>query len=50
MATEDSPELMTVKETAEYLRIPLPTVYILFKGDNYRPYKLEVVGELKEAF
>ena len=29
MATEDSPELMTVKETAEYLRIPLPTVYYL---------------------
>jgi excisionase family DNA binding protein len=26
---EDSPELMTVKETAEYLRIPLPTVYYL---------------------
>lgn len=24
-----SPELMTVKETAEYLRIPLPTVYYL---------------------
>ena len=29
MATEDAPELMTVKETAEYLRIPLPTVYYL---------------------
>ena len=27
--TEESPELMTVKETAEYLRIPLPTVYYL---------------------
>ena len=26
---EDAPELMTVKETAEYLRIPLPTVYYL---------------------
>ena len=26
---EISPELMTVKETAEYLRIPLPTVYYL---------------------
>ena len=26
---EESPELMTVKETAEYLRIPLPTVYYL---------------------
>ena len=26
---ESSPELMTVKETAEYLRIPLPTVYYL---------------------
>ena len=26
---ETSPELMTVKETAEYLRIPLPTVYYL---------------------
>jgi excisionase family DNA binding protein len=23
------PELMTVKETAEYLRIPLPTIYYL---------------------
>lgn len=29
MATEELPELMTVKETAEYLRIPLPTVYYL---------------------
>ena len=29
MATEDSPELMTVKETAEYVKIPLPTVYYL---------------------
>ena len=29
MATEEAPELMTVKETAEYLRIPLPTVYYL---------------------
>jgi excisionase family DNA binding protein len=29
MATDDAPELMTVKETAEYLRIPLPTVYYL---------------------
>jgi excisionase family DNA binding protein len=27
--TEESPELMTVKETAEYLRIPLPTAYHL---------------------
>jgi excisionase family DNA binding protein len=27
--TEESPELMTVKETSEYLRIPLPTVYYL---------------------
>ena len=26
---EEPPELMTVKETAEYLRIPLPTVYYL---------------------
>jgi len=26
---EISPELMTVKETSEYLRIPLPTVYYL---------------------
>jgi len=26
-----TPELMTVKETAEYLRIPLPTVYYLVK-------------------
>lgn len=29
MAEPLSPELMTVKETAEYLRIPLPTVYYL---------------------
>jgi excisionase family DNA binding protein len=29
MPTEEPPELMTVKETAEYLRIPLPTVYYL---------------------
>jgi len=29
MADEEAPELMTVKETAEYLRIPLPTVYYL---------------------
>lgn len=29
MPSEDAPELMTVKETAEYLRIPLPTVYYL---------------------
>jgi excisionase family DNA binding protein len=29
MADEAPPELMTVKETAEYLRIPLPTVYYL---------------------
>ncbi|MGI8603685.1 MAG: response regulator [Verrucomicrobiales bacterium] len=29
MPPEDAPELMTVKETAEYLRIPLPTVYYL---------------------
>lgn len=29
MAEDDAPELMTVKETAEYLRIPLPTVYYL---------------------
>ncbi len=29
MADEELPELMTVKETAEYLRIPLPTVYYL---------------------
>ena len=28
---EESPELMTVKETAEYLHIPLPTVYHLVK-------------------
>jgi len=27
--SEEPPELMTVKETAEYLRIPLPTVYYL---------------------
>src|SRR6266446_3299282 len=27
--TDSNPELMTVKETAEYLRIPLPTVYYL---------------------
>lgn len=26
---EEPPELMTVKETSEYLRIPLPTVYYL---------------------
>src|SRR6187455_399902 len=26
---DEAPELMTVKETAEYLRIPLPTVYYL---------------------
>ncbi|HCB03935.1 MAG TPA: transcriptional regulator [Nocardioides bacterium] len=29
MADDEAPELMTVKETAEYLRIPLPTVYYL---------------------
>ncbi len=29
MAELPSPELMTVKETSEYLRIPLPTVYYL---------------------
>ena len=29
MADPLPPELMTVKETAEYLRIPLPTVYYL---------------------
>ncbi len=29
MSEEEAPELMTVKETAEYLRIPLPTVYYL---------------------
>jgi excisionase family DNA binding protein len=29
MADLPPPELMTVKETAEYLRIPLPTVYYL---------------------
>lgn len=29
MADSASPELMTVKETSEYLRIPLPTVYYL---------------------
>lgn len=29
MAEESLPELMTVKETSEYLRIPLPTVYYL---------------------
>ena len=29
MADTSPPELMTVKETAEYLRIPLPTVYYL---------------------
>ena len=29
MPEEEAPELMTVKETAEYLRIPLPTVYYL---------------------
>ena len=29
MADEPLPELMTVKETSEYLRIPLPTVYYL---------------------
>src|ERR1041385_525864 len=29
MADISAPELMTVKETAEYLRIPLPTVYYL---------------------
>jgi excisionase family DNA binding protein len=28
---EESPELMTVKETAEYLRIPLPSVYHLLQ-------------------
>lgn len=26
---DEAPELLTVKETAEYLRIPLPTVYYL---------------------
>lgn len=26
---DEAPELMTVKETAEYLRIPIPTVYYL---------------------
>ena len=29
MSKEPQPELLTVKETAEYLRIPLPTVYYL---------------------
>lgn len=29
MTDEAPPELLTVKETAEYLRIPLPTVYYL---------------------
>ncbi len=29
MSEEEAPELMTVKETAEYLRIPVPTVYYL---------------------
>ena len=29
MAEEESHELMTVKETANYLRVPLPTVYYL---------------------
>ena len=28
---DTSPELMTVKETADYLRIPVPTVYYLVK-------------------
>lgn len=27
--TPELPELMTVKETSEYLRIPIPTVYYL---------------------
>lgn len=29
VTSEAAPELMTVKETAQYLRIPLPTVYYL---------------------
>ncbi|MEM6911806.1 MAG: response regulator [Verrucomicrobiota bacterium] len=29
MSEEEQPELMTVKETSQYLRIPLPTVYYL---------------------
>ena len=30
-APEEKPELMTAQETAEYLRIPLPTVYYYLK-------------------
>lgn len=30
--SEEFPELMTVKETSEYLRVPLPTVYYYIKN------------------
>ena len=37
--------LLTVKETAEYLRIPLPTVYYLVQRGKFRPFKLAAAGE-----
>ena len=49
MPAEDSPELMTVKETAEYLRIPLPTVYYLVQRGQLPAIQIGGDGELKEV-
>ena len=39
--------LLTVKETAEYLRIPLPQFTTSFKGGRYPRFKLADGGELR---
>ena len=43
MSNEAQPELLTVNETADYLRIPLPTVYYLVQRvDSPAPSRARV--------
>ena len=39
--------LLTVKETAEYLRIPIPTVYYLVQRGKIPSFKSPAAGESK---
>jgi hypothetical protein len=40
-----SHNLLTVKNTAEYLRIPLPQFITSFNEDKFPPFKLADAGE-----
>ena len=50
MSETPSHNLLTVKETAEYLRIPLPTVYYLVQRGQIPAIQIGGTVENKEIF